>query len=96
MSREVDDFSYYDDHENFIRKYFSVTYEEKRIIATTLMDVNCMDSIAGKIEVSNDTIYLKNEIEIVMSDERNCPEFHKFTFVISNLENVRYKIVSQK
>jgi hypothetical protein len=96
MSREIHDFSYYDDHENFISKYFSVRYEENRIVATTLMNINCMDSIAGRIEASNDTIYLKNKIEILMSDERLCPQLHKFTFIISNPNNMKYKIVSNK
>ena len=43
MARKVHDFSYFDDHENFIRGYFSITYEEKMIVATTLMNINCMD-----------------------------------------------------
>lgn len=60
--RNLEDFTYYDDHENFIREYFSVDYSDKQIIATTLIEVNCSDSIQGKIDVSNDTIYLKSDI----------------------------------
>lgn|SRR3989338_4187211 len=94
MEREEDDFSYYHDHENFIRKYFSVDYQENQMVATTLIEVNCIDSIAGRIEVSNDTIYLKRDI--LMTDDRLCSEFHTFTFTISNPENKRYKVVSLK
>lgn len=92
--RDPEDFTYYDDHKNFIREYFSVDYPDKQIIATTLIEVNCSDSIQGKIDVSNDTIYLKSDI--IQTDDRLCSGFHKFRFVISNPENKRYTIVSTK
>jgi len=91
---EDEDWAYYEDHENFISEYFSVDYQENLIIATTLIEVNCIDSIAGKIEVSNDTIFLKSEI--IMTDDRLCSEFHKFEFIISNPSNIRYKVISMK
>lgn len=89
-----EDWSYYDDHENFISKYFSVDYQENRIVATTLLEVNCVDSIVGSIEVSNDTIFLKSDI--IMTDDRVCSEYHKFEFIISNPRNIKYKIISTK
>jgi hypothetical protein len=94
MSREKGNFSSYSDYENYISKYFSVKYEEKRIIATTLVAVHCIDSIAGRINVSNDTIFL--ERDIIWTDDRHCPELHKFTLIISNPNNIKYKIVSTK
>lgn len=92
--RKPDDFAYYDDHENFIKDYFSVEYTDKKIIATTLIEVNCSDSIKGSIDISNDTIYLKSEI--IMTDDRLCSGFHKFRFVISNPENKHYTVISTK
>jgi len=94
MHRNLEDNAYYDDHENFIRDYFSVKYEDRRIVATTLIEVNCEDKIQGNIEFSNDTIYLKSVI--LMTDDRLCSGFHQFQFVISNPGNVRYKVVSTK
>lgn len=94
LGAEDEDWSYYDDHENFISGYFSVEYLDKRIEATTLIEVNCIDSIIGKIEVSNDTIFLISDI--YMTDDRLCSEYHKFEFSISNPENKKYTIVSTK
>jgi hypothetical protein len=93
-AREVDDDAYFDDHENFISKYFSVSYEDEKIVATTLININCVHSSVASIEVSNDTIYLK--AKELLGDERLCPELHKFTYIISNPENRKYKIVSTK
>lgn len=92
--RDLEDFTYYDDHENFIREYFSVDYTDKQIIATTLIEVNCSDSISGRIAIAHDTIFLK--YDILMTDDRLCSEFHKFRFVISNPENKHYTIISVK
>lgn len=94
MPRASEDFTYYDDHERYIEKYFSIRYEEKRIVANTLMEVNCTDSIAGRIDVSHDSIFLKRDI--LMTDDRLCSELHKFTFIISNPKNRRYKVISTK
>jgi|GEM_PF-3577775 len=94
MKHSENDYLYYDDHKNFINDYFSVNYHEKQIIATTLIEVNCIDSIIGKIDVSNDTIYLIRDI--LMTDDRVCSEFHKFTFTISNPNDNKYKIISVK
>jgi hypothetical protein len=94
MVAEEEDWSYYDDHENFIQEYFSVNYLDKRIDVTTLIEVNCIDSIIGKIDVSNDTIFLISDI--FMTDDRLCSEYHKFNFSIRNPENKRYAIISTK
>ncbi|MEX1002138.1 MAG: hypothetical protein WDZ35_08495 [Crocinitomicaceae bacterium] len=85
---------YNNDHENFTSKYFSVDYRDTQIVATTLIRVGCIDSVQGKIEVSNDTIYLIRET--IMTDDRYCPEYHKFRFVISNPNNIKYNIISTK
>lgn len=94
MNRDQNDRAYFNDHENFISEYFSVAYLENEIVATTLMEMDCVDSVIGKINVSRDTIFLKKEL--VMTDDRLCGGFHKFTFHISNPENKRYTVVSTK
>ncbi len=91
---EQEDWAYYEDHENFIKPYFSVQYGENEIVAKTLMEVNCIDSIVGKISISNDTIYLGKQI--IFTDDRLCSEFHELNYVISNPENKQYTIVSLK
>ena len=92
MSTEDGDRSYSMDHENFIREYFSVQYKEKQIVATTLIRMQSVDSIVGKINVSNDTIYLIGDV--IMTDDSGSTEYHKFKFVIRNPENKRFKVVS--
>ncbi|MDG1332335.1 MAG: hypothetical protein P8P74_08385 [Crocinitomicaceae bacterium] len=94
MPAEDEDWSYYDDHENFISDYFTVKYHDQRIDVTTLIEVNCNDSIIGKINVSNDTIFLISDI--FMTDDRLCSEYHTFTFNIRNPENKKYTIISTK
>ena len=94
MLPDGEGWSYYNDHEKFISKYFSVMYEKGHIVATTLIRVHCSDSIVGKIEVSNDMIYLKSDV--LMRNGQPCPEYHKFEFVINNPENKKYKVISVK
>lgn len=91
---DVHDFTYHDEHEKFISEYFSVEYLENKIVATTLIQVECFGPKDGEIEVSNDTIYLKCDSRV--ADDRLCYDFHKFKFTISNPENIRYKVVSLK
>lgn len=91
---ESDDNAYMNDHDNFIRPYFSVNYFDQGIAATTLMRVNCIDSIDASIEISNDTLFLKRDI--IMTSDQRCMEYHTFKFTISNPENKRYTLISSK
>ena len=86
--------AYFDDHEHFIADYFSEETRGDTLVVTTLMMEHCVDSSIGIITYDEKNIYLKTHI--VMADERYCPVFYKYTYVIYNPSQTRYSIVSEK
>lgn len=86
--------AYFDDHEHFIADYFSEETRGDTLVVTTLMMEHCVDSSIGIITYDEKNIYLKTQI--IMADERYCPVFYKYTYVIYNPSQTRYNIVSEK
>ncbi|UKN00293.1 hypothetical protein K6119_11160 [Paracrocinitomix mangrovi] len=85
---------YFDDHQNFIKDYFSIEEKEDTLFVTTLMHEHCVDSSRGIIEIKDETIFLDREI--TMTGEQYCPVFYKYTYVIYNPTGINYKIASVK
>jgi len=86
--------AYFDNHDEFIADYFSITQKEDTTIITTLMYEHCSDSAVGVIDCTEKTIYLK--LQNIYAAEQYCPEFYKYTYVIYNPGNKEYDVVSVK
>ena len=85
---------YYTDHENFIQSYFSADYKQDTLILTTLHGINSCAEIVADIEIVNDTLYLLSQ-DI---GDVACASvtFNKFTYIVYNPDNTKYKIISKK
>lgn len=73
---------YYSDREKFIKPYFSISYRNDTIVATTIHEINACGKTEGQIQISGDTLFLQT---IHTSDEV-CASvvFHKYTYYIRN------------
>ncbi|MBL7831266.1 MAG: hypothetical protein JNK41_09590 [Saprospiraceae bacterium] len=85
---------YYQNHDNFIKEYFSEAQSGDTLIVTTLMKVNACGKTIGDIEFSGDTLFLKTR---QISDEV-CASvvYEKFTYRIYNPEKKKYQIESEE
>ncbi|MBF0693438.1 MAG: hypothetical protein IR153_00100 [Flavobacterium sp.] len=67
-----------------------VTYVDDVIIASKVIEVNACGKYNGILDVRQDTIVLKYESQ---SDELcDSQDFRRFTYVIANSENKKFKI----
>ncbi len=83
---------YHNDHENFIKDYFSELQKGDTLIVTTLIEVNACGKTIGDIEFSGDTLFLKTR---QIADEVCASTmFEKFTYRIYNPDNKKYEIQS--
>lgn len=73
--------------------YFSVKIEGDTITATALMLDHCVDKAIGAIECKDGIIYLTSEV--TFPDERHCPEYYKYTYVIYNPGGTEYEIIAK-
>jgi hypothetical protein len=85
---------YYQNHKNFIEYYFSAEYKTDTLKITTLIEINSCAEIVADIEISNDTLYLltKNIGNVACASVT----FNKFTYVIHNLSNEEFVIISEE
>lgn len=73
--------------------YFSVQIEGDTITATALMLDHCVDEAIGAIECKDGIIYLTSEVSF--PDERFCPEYYKYTYIIYNPCGDDYEIIAK-
>lgn len=85
---------YYQDHDNFIKPYFSSEYKKDTLVVTTLIEINACAETDAAIKISSDTLYLMT----TNIDSESCSStvFSKFTYTIYNPENRVFVIVSEK
>ena len=85
---------YYTDHKNFIQWYFSADYKQDTLIVTMLHEINSCAEIVADIKIVDDTLYLLSQ-DI---GDVACASvtFDKFTYIVYNPDNMKYKIISKK
>lgn len=85
---------YYQDHDNFIKSYFTTHYKVDTLIVTTLIEINSCAEIIADVKISNDTLYLltKDIGDVACASVI----FNKFTYIIHNPNNKRFIIKSEK
>jgi len=94
MNDGIEANSYYTNHKKFIKPYFKTIYKKDTLIVSTLIEINSCGETVGEIDFSNDTLYLLTKL--ISNEACASVVFHKFTYVIQNLENEKYFIVSKK
>ena len=94
MQDDGDAEGYYQNHIKFIEPYFSSEYKADTLKVTTLIEINSCAEIIADIKISNDTLYLltKNIGNVACASVT----FNKFTYVIHNISNEKFVIISEE